>query len=73
VGDESEQPHLVIKAQQERMRVEYEGRLAELERERESIVSEKAQVGSLFHIQRAVRTQRRGSRTADPVMEGKGP
>lgn len=54
MGDESEQPHLVIKAQQERMRVEYEGRLAELERERESIVSEKAQVGRLLDTQMAV-------------------
>jgi hypothetical protein len=36
--------HVVMKAQQDQLRQEYEGKLAELERERESVVEEKAQV-----------------------------
>ena len=36
--------HVIIKEQQEKLRQEYEGKLADLERERESIEEEKAQV-----------------------------
>lgn len=46
VGESSDSPsfHIVMKAQQDQLRQEYEGKLAELERERESVVEEKAQV-----------------------------
>lgn len=36
--------HILLKDQQDRLRQEYEGKLADLERERESVVEEKAQV-----------------------------
>jgi kinesin family protein 3/17 len=42
--DGSPSLHLIMKAQQEQLRQEYEGKLAELERERDSVVEEKAQV-----------------------------